>query len=235
MNPQYTNEYLANYYSTYIRDESHIAEELRKAHTYCLSLVEKCKPEKGKLLDIGSGNGFLINIARDRGWEPIGHEIDCNSAKEVEKKVNIKMLCGEFSDLNIEEKFDAITMLHVLEHLKQPEKHIQKVSLVMNKGGILFIALPNIHSRSALFKLFLEKIKLKRKNIAAYYDTEHHLFYFSPYSIRNFLEKNGFEIVRIYSGDNIDLSRNAFLNLLDEKILSKLFWHSSMGVIARKL
>jgi len=235
MNPQYTDWHLSNYYSTYIRDESNIEEQLIQSHSYCLSLIEKCLPTKGKLLDLGSGNGYLIKLAKGRGWNPTGHEIDCNSASVLRKKTGINILCGEIFNLNIEEEFDAVSMLHVLEHLKRPEKYLKKISGVLKKNGILFITLPNIQSRSSLFKLFLEKAKLKTKNVAAYYDTDHHLWYYSPFSIRYFLEKQGFQIIRMYSGDNIKLSRSKLVNLIDEKIFSKIFWHSSMGVIARKL
>jgi len=234
MNPQYSDTYLTNLYSSYIRDETHLEEELMKSHSYCLQLIQECAAVKGKLLDIGSGNGYLIKIAKDKGWIPTGHEINCDSANTLQLKTGIKILCGEFSNLIIEERFDAVSMLHVIEHLKDPEKYVEKISSLLNKGGIFFLTLPNIQSLSSLFKLFLEKIKLRKKNIAAYYDTGHHLWYFSPYSIRTFLERNGFEIIKIYSGENVNLNRNEFFNLIDEKIFSKLFWHSSMGVIARK-
>ena len=235
MNPQFTDEHLTNYYSTYIRDESNIEDVLIKAHTYCLSLVEAFLPLKGSLLEIGSGNGYLLKVAKERGWIPLGHEIDCESARKVSTKIGMEILCGPFTELEITNKFDAVMMLHVLEHLKDPVKHIRKINSVLKKNGILFMALPNIQSRSALFKLTLEKLKIKRKNIAAYYDTDHHLWYYTPFTLRKFLENNGFEIIRIYSGDKINLNRGKFVNYLAEKIFSKIFWHSSMGVITRKL
>jgi len=234
MNPQYTDEHLANYYSTYIRDESKIENKLIKAQTYCLSLVEAFLPEKGTLLEIGSGNGYLLKVAKERGWMPLGHEIDCESARKVSTKIGMEILCGKFTELEIINKFDAVMMLHVLEHLKDPVKHMEKINSVLKKSGILFIALPNIQSRSGLFKFGLEKLKIKRKNVAAYYDTGHHLWYYTPFTIRRFLEMNGFEIIRIYSGDKINLRRGKFVNCIAEKIFSKIFWHSSMGIIARK-
>ncbi len=234
MNPQYTDEYLADYYSTYIRDESKIEDELIKAQTYCLSLVEAFLPGKGNLLEIGSGNGYLLKVAKERGWNPLGHEIDCESAKKVSEKIGMEILCGEFTSINIKNKFDAVMMLHVLEHLKNPVEHINFIGGCLKRSGILFIALPNILSRSAIFKLALEKLKIKKKNIAAYYDTDHHLWYYSPFTLRKFLEKNGFKILRIYSGDKINIHRPEIINYVDEKILSKIFWHSSMGVIAAK-
>ena len=232
MNPQYTDEYLANYYSTYIRDESGIEEQLIIAQTYCLSLVERLKPQKGDLLELGSGNGYLLTVARDRGWRPTGHEIDCNNAKKVSERIGMDLLCGEFTSLKIEKTFDAVMMLHVLEHLKNPVDYIEKIHSLINRGGVLFIALPNIQSRSALFKLGMEKAGIKKKKVAAYYDTDHHLWYYTPFTIRNFLEDHGFEIVKTYSGENVNLETAPFINLIDEKILSKIFWHSSMGVIA---
>jgi len=235
MNPQYSDEYLTDLYSSYIRDETQLEEKLVKSHSYCLQLIQECAFVKGKLLDIGSGNGYLIKIAKQRGWDPTGHEINCDSAETLHVKTGIRILCGEIYNLNIEERFDAISMLHVIEHLKNPEKYIEKIFSVLNKKGVLFLALPNIQSPSSLFKLILEKTKLKTKNVAAYYDTGHHLWYFSPHTIRSFLEENGFKIIRIYSGENINLNRNKFFNVIDEKILSKVLWHSSMGVIARKL
>ncbi len=234
LNPQYTDEHLSNYYSTYIRDESKIEDELIKAQTYCLSLVEAFLPKRGSLLEIGSGNGYLLRIAKERGWHPLGHEIDCESAKKVSEKIGMEMLCGEFTALEINYKFDAVMMLHVLEHLKDPVKHIKKINSLLKNSGILFIALPNIQSRSGLFKFGLEKLKIKKKNVAAYYDTGHHLWYYTPFTIRKFLEMSGFEIIRIYSGEKINLKRGKFVNYLAEKIFSKIFWHSSMGVIARK-
>ena len=83
MNPQYTDKHLSNYYSTYIRDESKIEDELIKSHTYCLSLVEAFLPKRGNLLEIGSGNGYLLMVAKERGWIPLGHEIYCESARKV--------------------------------------------------------------------------------------------------------------------------------------------------------
>ena len=234
MNPQYSDKSLADYYSTYIRDETKIEDQLIKAQTYCLSLVERLKPQKGSLLEIGSGNGYLLTIARERGWQATGHEIDCKNAKKLSERIGMDVLCGEFTKLKIENTFDVVMMLHVLEHLKNPVEHIQAVYCLMKSGGILFIALPNIQSRSALFKLALEKLGVKKKNIGAYYDTDHHLWYYTPLTIRNFLEHHGFDVIKIYSGSNVNINSHPLVNFIDEKIFSKIFWHSSMGVIARK-
>ncbi|HRI85089.1 MAG TPA: methyltransferase domain-containing protein [Ignavibacteria bacterium] len=170
---------------------------------------------------------------QDRGWIPYGHEIDCMSAGKLSEKLGMEILCGDFLKLEIDKVFDAVIMLHVLEHLKDPVQHLNKISGQLRKGGVFFAALPNIESRSGLVKLGLEKLKLKRKNIAGYYDTEHHLWYYTPSTLRKLLQKN-FDVITVYSGDRFNPGRSKLNTIIEEKIFSKLLWHSSMGVLAVK-
>jgi 2-polyprenyl-3-methyl-5-hydroxy-6-metoxy-1,4-benzoquinol methylase len=195
MNPQLSYEYLDYFYSTYMRDESQKEENTLKLFDICLSSIEKIKPEKGNLLDIGCGNGFLIRAANRRGWKTSGHEINCEDAKKLSEKLNIKIYCGDITSINLDTKFNTVTMFHVLEHLKNPLQHIKYIRSILNEQGILLLALPNILNRSAIFKLFLERIKIRRTEIAVYYDIQHHLWYFSPASVRIFLERNGSKLL----------------------------------------
>jgi len=40
-------------------------------------------------------------------------------------------------------EFDAVVCLEVLEHLKDPRRHLQKISQVVKKDGVVLISLPN--------------------------------------------------------------------------------------------
>ena len=73
MNPQYTDNYLSEYYSTYMEDEDfdHWHEALTYCHDFYLSLIEKYT-KLGSLLDIGCGNGHLLEIGINRGWSVHG-------------------------------------------------------------------------------------------------------------------------------------------------------------------
>lgn len=235
LNPQYTSEYLTEFYSKYTIDQSEFDEILNESHLDCLKVIENYAKSRGKLFDFGSGNGHLISLAGKRGWEVTGYDVDCDSVNIVSLKTGVKMYCGDFEKLHIEkESVDVVTMLHVLEHLKNPLEYIRILKNILKSGGILFITLPNIQSRSSLLKLFLEKIRLKRKNIAAYYDTAHHLFYFTPGTLRALLTKNGFDVRIIYSGKNPNLSRSKTSDFIQEIILSKITWTSNMAMVAVK-
>ena len=235
MNPQCSDEFLNNLYANYTKDEPSVFEGLIQSHLDCLLMIEKFYPSKGALLDIGSGNGNLISLAQKRGWVSTGYDVDCETVRKISAKINVKMYCGKFEEIKLDENsFDVITMLHVIEHLKSPIVYLDVIKKVLKQNGILFVALPNIQARSGIVKLFLEKIHVKRNNVAAHYDTSHHLWYYTPQTIRNTLEAHGFNVNLIYSGRKAELPNNMVQREITERIISKIAWPSNMALIAVK-
>ena len=45
-----------------------------------------------------------------------------------------------------EQRFDAIAMLDVLEHIVEPRPFLREVKARLNAGGLLFVQVPNWHS-----------------------------------------------------------------------------------------
>lgn len=235
LNPQYSDRFLTDMYSTYTIDQSAYESSLNRAHLGCLLMVEKYAKEKKALLDIGCGNGHLISLAHKRGWSPVGYDVAPDTVSQVSKKLGIKVVSGDFLQTDfVFGSFDAITMLHVIEHLKSPLDYLQRINELLKPGGVFFLALPNIRSRSALLKFLLEKMKIKRENIGGYYDTGHHLFYYTPETISDILKLNGFEIKALYDSKENDriLSKRKSSHL--GMTMPRIFWSSTMSVIAIK-
>src|SRR5512142_630720 len=156
MNQQYTDEYLRDYYSRYTVDEPKWNEPLLYCHGFYLSLVEKFLSHPCRLFDVGSGKGHLRQAAALRGWVPVGYEIDPKTAVGIGKKIGAEVLHGDFSSLPLPPgSFDAVTIHHVLEHLKDPVPYIRKVHSLLKTGGILFLALPNIRGLASTVKFYL--------------------------------------------------------------------------------
>ena len=79
-------------------------------------LIKKYK-KKGNLLDIGSGTGYFLNYMKERNWNVKGIEQEESARKYCERKFEIKVLPSEKMYFLGEQKFDLITMWHVLEHV----------------------------------------------------------------------------------------------------------------------
>lgn len=234
MNPRYSDEYLADYYSHYTKDEPQWEEPLLYCHDYYLSLVEKYA-DKGTMLDFGSGKGYMLISAIKRGWKAEGYDVDKEWNDTLSKKLGVEIKSGDFLNLEWNMKFDLVTMHHVIEHLKDPGKVVNKINGLLKPGGILFIVLPNINSRSAIFKKTLEKAGVRKKNIGAYYDTGHHLFYFTPKSLKNFLQGRGFEVLTSKSGHAARPNQSKLKRFYMRNIGDNFMWKSTFLMVFRKM
>jgi SAM-dependent methyltransferase len=235
MNPQYTDEYLEDYYSRYTKEEPEWDEPLSYGHNFYLSLLEKYIPQKGAILDIGCGKGHLLQQAKKRGWETFGFDVDCNSVEHFSKKFDIKMFCGDFTKINWDGKnFDLISMHHVFEHLKDPMAYLKIINSLLRQGGILFIVLPNIKSLSSRIKFRLEKLEIRKKHVGKYFDTSHHLFYYEPKTLKALLENQGYEILHVRSGHKVRPNQSMLKRKFLRNVTEKVAWKSTFLVIARK-
>lgn len=95
-----------------------------------------------QILDVGCGIGKFLNHLDNKKFFKYGVEINKKGAIEAGKK-GITVYTTDFLKLNMSKKFDVITMWHVLEHLPQPQKAIDKVFELLDKNGIFLFAVPN--------------------------------------------------------------------------------------------
>lgn len=236
MNPQYSDEYLEEYYSKYTFEEPKWDEPLLYGHDYYLSLVEKFVSNKGKLLDIGCGKGHLLQAAKKRGWQPVGYDVDCDSVEYFSKKYGIKIYCGDFEKIGWEKNsFQLISMHHVFEHLKNPIKYLHIVTSALEQRGIFFIVIPNIRGLSSRIKFRMEKLGIRRTNVGRYYDTSHHLFYYEPKTLSNVLIKQGYKILLIRSGHKVRPNQSMLKRYFLRNFVERITWKSSFLIIAEKL
>ncbi len=128
------------------------------------------KSKGDKLLDVGCGNGELIAIMKDLGWEVIGVEPDRKAADFVQKKFGIKIFNQTFEKAKLPLNFfEAVIMRHVIEHTEDPVEFLKKAWNILKPGGKLVVVTPNIKSLGHLI--------FKRSWL--HLDPPRHLFLFS--------------------------------------------------------
>jgi len=162
------------------------------------------------ILDFGCGKGIFIKFLSYFGFNNLhGYEIEKNRskfAKNLNKNANIYLNSSELK----QNKFDFISLIHVLEHIKDPEKIIKEIKQKLNKDGILLIEVPNFYSASSRFA----------KNYWAHFTPQYHTNHFSINSLKKLLKNNGFKIktcstLNLYHGYNSVFS--SFLKLIGFK------------------
>jgi SAM-dependent methyltransferase len=102
---------------------------------------------KGRLLEIGCGNGTRLAQLAKEGWQVVGQEVDPKSAEHAQSRHGIAVLVGDLDTLGLEaESFDCILMNHVLEHLHDPVGLLQECRRLLRPGGRLVAVTPNLLS-----------------------------------------------------------------------------------------
>ena len=150
-------------------------------------LIEKHSKTGGKkILDIGCGTGDFLNYMQFKKWEISGIEKDEGARKIATEKNNIS-INRDMLNLKEKNKYDVITMWHVLEHIYDAQTYIEKICKIIKKEGVIVIAVPNSNSYDA--------IKYKENWVA--YDLPIHVSHFRKNDIQNIANKNNLKLKHI--------------------------------------
>jgi SAM-dependent methyltransferase len=130
----------------------------------------------GPVLDVGAGDGTLIDALRERGREATG--LERNPARTDLRDEPLAEVKGEWA---------AIVFWHSLEHLPEPRDAIRQARRLLRPGGLVIIAVPNSESLQAA--AFGDRW--------LHLDHPRHLVHLSTSTLRTGLREEGFTIERI--------------------------------------
>ena len=98
----------------------------------------------GRLLDVGAGPGFLVARAVARGWDAVGVEVNGWAAAHARDELGLDVRTGPLDSAAFAgERFDAITMLDVLEHVPDPDALLAEAARLLEPGGALVVLTPD--------------------------------------------------------------------------------------------
>jgi len=156
--------------------------------------------EKGRLLDIGCGNGTELYKLKAMGWETYGVEINEEAVKGARSK-GIEVFRGDLFEANYPDQFfHIVRMSFVLEHLPNPRETLQEIKRILLRGGRIYISVQN--ARSLNYWLF------KQRWFSL--DVPRHLFSFTPKTLGRLLFSEGLKIKSIH----FDSGTRTFFSLL---------------------
>lgn len=142
------------------------------------------------ILDIGSGRGWVLYFLKKYFAynRAVGIQISAPARNFARQKFGLEIYDRDFLDLDFgAEKFDVISMLHVLEHVDNPELYIKKIADTLTADGGFFVEVPNLRawSRSLTGQYWLS------------WDPQYHKTFFDVDSLVSLLTKHGFKIRQV--------------------------------------
>lgn len=125
-------------------------EDVREARTTALQkstrtifdMISPLLPEKGSMLDIGCGPGYLVKLFTERGWKAMGIDPD-PTMKPLHDTLGIDTTIGQVESLNIGGQLDAIFCDYAIYFITQPMQFLTRIKPHIKSGGFLCLVLAN--------------------------------------------------------------------------------------------
>ncbi len=162
-------------------------------------------PGPRRILDTGCGEGFTTAWFHARGHECFAADFSRAgfAAQNPETLAAISFFQGDFvnDEVFAGERFDVVTANHVLEHVIDLYRFLERIHERLTAGGLLFVETPNEFN-------IAQRAWLNRTGIAdgdaPWVTPPEHLRYFSPQSLEAAVCSRGFETVRMLAEFPID-------------------------------
>nr|WP_249321169.1 class I SAM-dependent methyltransferase [Campylobacter mucosalis] len=184
----YSNLYRKKYSGQDIVSETVVAYEQLRANDVVRLVKPYFERRFSNVLDIGCSSGTLLKNISKLSEKPNLYGIEKNDNYRnfilENNLISKENLTNENIDdyyIGREQYFDFISIVHVLEHLKSPDKTLESIRRLLKNDGILYVEVPNLDTPYN---------NLRKKYFAIY-----HLYYFSDITLRILLEKVGFKIL----------------------------------------
>jgi SAM-dependent methyltransferase len=105
-----------------------------------------------RVLDVGCGSGFFLDLARAAGCETSGLELNTAAAEKARANGH-RVFSRLLHELDRDETaggFDLITLFQVLEHVSQPVAVMRDAAKFLNPNGIIVVAVPGAEGANRL-------------------------------------------------------------------------------------
>lgn len=142
-----------------------------------------------EICDVGCGIGALVAGFQNIGAEASGFDSDDHMIGIARSLFSIPVSTGDLNALDALGVSDIFCLSHVLEHFSDPVEELTRLRLRTRPGGHIFIEVPNSSRR-----MFDEGL-----------ETEGHLHFFKPNSLRTVMERAGWQVINIATcGPTVD-------------------------------
>ena len=209
LNPVISEQILNKYYSELdsvyynkIIDPAKQMKHLADRHNQVLKIISKYAKSNCKILEIGSGYGFLLKKLQDFGFDTTGIEPSPHAFKYSSEVLNLNIIQSFLNDNSFSEnEFDFILLFDVVEHIYNLSSIMGIIKKIMKPDGYVIFGTGNIDSLYA---------KFSGKNWF-YFSFWEHVSFFSPKSVKFLANKYNLELTDLY---HTSYTGNFFISII---------------------
>lgn len=103
--------------------------------------------QSNRVLDVGSGGGEWLYLLKRKGIAATGLDPDPSYGAFARRELYVDVVGGTADEAEFApQSFQVVTLFHVLEHLRDPVRMLQKCLSWLSEGGYLIVEVPNLAS-----------------------------------------------------------------------------------------
>lgn len=190
LNPQVNSDIILGSYEDAV-DPTFIEQNTYRINTFRRNLSWLCRylkitpsPDQ-HILDIGCAGGAFPMAANELGFSIVGVEPSRWLSEEARNRYGLDIRAGTLASQDFRPvSFDIITLWDVIEHLTDPGQEVDRIHNILKDDGLLVVNYPDNDSFAR---------RLLGRRWPFYLSV--HLIYFTPKTIRRFLNEHGFEVL----------------------------------------
>lgn len=142
----------------------------------------------GRLLDVGCGTGRFLLQAKRCGWEAVGLEYNPHGAELARRTTQAEVQAGTLENCPFPgASFDAVSLLHVLEHVPHPRQTLRRLHELLRERGRLLIEVPDFGSPHA------RKLRERWEGLKS----EEHIYFFTHETLTALLRLESFRVLTV--------------------------------------
>lgn len=189
-----TEEALKQFYSTTYRQDYNGekvpgARRIMRAWNNGERICEQVSPlleQNSRILEVGAGIGCTVKVFEKHGFCAEGIDPGGDFLNFSKQQLNANVRVSDLYELPQENDYDAVLLVHVIEHLRSPKAALQHIAGLMKPGGMFYVECPNLQAPFA-----------RRSKLFHYA----HIHNFVPATLKMLAESCGFRLRKRFGDD----------------------------------
>lgn len=189
-----TEEELHQFYSTSYREEYNgekipgarrIMRAWNNGSRICRQVAPLLEPNC-RVLEVGAGIGCTVKVFEQQGFAAEGIDPGGEFLTFSQQNLNANVNVRNLYDLPATQSYEAILLVHVIEHLRSPRMAFQHIAKLLKPGGMFYVECPNLQAP------FARRSKL--------FHTAH-IHNYVPSTLQSLAERCGFRVRKRFGDD----------------------------------
>jgi colanic acid biosynthesis glycosyl transferase WcaI len=195
--PRPTEPFLREFHSGFVRsDNLELFDGYRREILGREAEAVKAFVPGGSLLDVGCATGTFFDNFPEGRWRLFGVDTSGLGVEQARANRRAQVFRGTLTEAQFPaDFFDVVTILDTIYYTRDPRAELREVRRILKEGGLLAIEIPGL-----TYTFLREKDPVcwlvdgrPSRGLA----NSHHLYYFSPKTIRLLLEETGFRLIQM--------------------------------------